>query len=540
MGDVKVTLSSKNAIEGKAGYRYTFNKVEDNKVVGSITIYDYEGDGFDNHDGVVNNKFGEVTSTIFETFMKEDSTKRGYTDAKVDENPATNKKYEDVKGTKKDKGFEITNDNKTEFNLGSLAKNIDYKNPTSSYQNYTDMFKSSSSFSFNPMTMSGAGGVNMPFLFEGGSGCMPTKNVDYAKLSNILSQGRNEISFNETAGIMSDYGMSPFAMDSVITRTFNKILSCFNINFTGQNTLSVDDVTKKKEEDAKKLEALKTEAKNINVTVEEKDNLESLQTKVDAKKLETLKTEATKLKITFEEKITLSELQKLVDDKKAELAKTNTNSSSSTDNKKKDGKEDGKTVTNNKTTKPTTSPTNTTKTTTTPTNITTTTNAAKTTKNVAGQTIVETTDSKGNKVVITMDKNMNIILKTTSYSDGSYKKEMPGDPTFNKPGNISLTVHKDGKAEITCTARRADNLYTPIITHRYENYKDNNTTDLESWTKQGQLISTTVNPNCKSYKPYTFKNRKYELAQEAKKAQENVKKSQDELKKIQDEAKKYN
>lgn len=520
MGDVKVTLNSKNAIEGKSGYSYTFNKVEDNKVVGSITIYDYEGDGFDNHDGVVNNKFGEVTNTIFETLMKEDSTKRGYADTKVDENPVTNKKYEDVKGTKKDKGFEITNDNKTEFNLGSLAKNIDYKNPTSNYQNYADLVKSS--YSFNPGTMPGAGGVNMPLLFEGGSGCMPTNNVDYAKLSNILNQGKCAISGTEIGGLMSDYGMPPFAMDSVITSTFNKILSCFNINFTGQNTSTVDNTTKKNEDDVKKLEALKAEATTLKITFEEKITLTDLQKLVDDKKLESLKAEAKKLGLVINDKDPIETLKtkidnfkKSIEDSRAELEKEKPPTEENNNNKP---------VTTNKTT----TPENKTPVTT------------KTTKNAAGQTIVETTDSQGNKVVITMDKNMNIILKTTTYSDGSYKKEMPGDPTFNKPGNISLTVHKDGKAEITSTVRRADNLYTPTITQRYENYKDNNTTDIESWTKQGTLISTTVNPNCKSYKPYTYNNKKYELAQETKKAEEEAKKSQDKLKKLQEESKKYN
>lgn len=577
MGDVKVTLSSKTEIKGKTGYSYTFNKVEGDKVIGSITIYDYEGDGLDNHDGVVNNNFGEITNTIFGQFAKESGT--GYRPDYIQPaNSKTDKIYEDVKGEKTDKGFKITSDNKTTFNLGSLAKNIDYKNNTFNSASYLNMYKSSA-FSFNPMTMPGAGGVNMPFLFEGGSGYMPTTNVDYAGLSKDRLEAKNMIEGTIIAGMMGDQGIPPMALDSLVVNVFNKFLSRFSngsINLPGQNTPSADNATKKNEENAKKLEALKAEAKNVNVTVEEKDTLETLQAKVDAKKLENLKAEAKTLKITFEEKITLTDLQKLVDDKKAELAKTKvkpqtekkddkpleyTNSGKKikvykndkgnqvheeydANGKKvysceytKDGyiinnyDKDGNAKTLNLTKDGKTMAT-------TPEKTTPVTN--KTTKNEAGQTLVETTDSQGNKVVITMDKNMNTILKTTSYSDGSYKKEMPGDPTFNKPGNISLTVHKDGKAELTCTARRADNLYTPIITHRYENYKDNNTTDLESWTKQGTLISTTINPNCKSYKPYTYYNKKYELAQETKKAQEEAKKSQDKLKKLQEESKRYN
>lgn len=588
MGDFKTYLRSKTHIDNAPGYSYTFEKFEDKngngtldkgeKVVGSIMINDYEN-RIDNHAGVVNNNFGEVTKDDVSLFVK--STTQGcYKETIEKQNSITNKEYADIQGKKTDKGFEITTDNKIESNFGSLVNNVGYKE---SYSTNPYLYNSPAS-SFNPLTMPGASGVSLPFFPGAGADVgIPTLNADPMAYSKFINSYTNIFSSLAMAGTNGEYNTAQYTMPSLVGKMFSDALNIFKVGSmntpTVQNNNSVNNSTVNTDDTTKKLEALKEEAKKLGISVDDKnDNLETLQPKVDAKKLENLKTEATKLGITYDKDIKLDALQKLVDDKKAELEKAKPPTENNDDkpfeynadgkkikvykndkgnqvheeydangkkvysceytkdgyiinNYDKDGNaktlnitKDGKPATTNKTTTPenTTAATN------------------KTTKNDAGQTLVETTDSQGNKVIVTMDKNMNIILKTTSYNDGSYKKEMPGDPTFNKPGNISLTVHKDGKAELTCTARRADNLYTPTITHRYENYKDNNTTDLESWTKQGELISTTVNPNCKSYKPYTYNNKKYELAQETKKAQEEAKKSQDKLKKLQEEAKKYN
>lgn len=124
MTDAKFSLANRANIGTTAGYSYTFNKYDDkNKIVGSIIVNDYEGDGFDSHDGVINKKFGVVTNTIFDGMMAADPKKQAYRDVPdVKMNPTTDKEYVDVKGAKTTEGFNITSPETEEFNLGSLAK----------------------------------------------------------------------------------------------------------------------------------------------------------------------------------------------------------------------------------------------------------------------------------------------------------------------------------------------------------------------------------------------------------------------------------
>lgn len=359
MGDVKVTLASKIAIEGKKGYSYTYNKVDEtNKTVGSLTIYDYEGDGFDNHDGVVNNGFGEVTTNIFSTMMKDNARSGGYQDTKVEENPsAPGKKFAEAKVDKTDTGFNLTNDNKTEFSLGSLAKSIDYK-PTSAFQSYWG-------------AQNGLQG-GFPMFNNGAAGNFAMANVDSQQLAEVAAQAQRMFSFLTISSYMGGVTLPPFALTSAIGDIFNNILNCFGTTNIGTpdagsdaskpastdpfETLkadakalgvTVDDKdtleTLKPKVDAKKLENLKEEAKKLGVTVDEKDTLETLQPKVDAKKLEDLKAEATKLGISYEKDVTLDSLQSLVDDKKG-----NNHSDDGAGNDKKgvDAPYDGKAINN--------------------------------------------------------------------------------------------------------------------------------------------------------------------------------------------------
>lgn len=357
MGDVKVTLAAKTAIDGKKGYSYTFNKTdENNKVVGSLTIYDYEGDGFDNHDGVVNNGFGEITSSLFGTMAKEDG---GYRDTKVAENPSTGKKYDDAKGEKTDKGFNITNDDKTIFSLGSIAKDIDYK-PTSVFSPYGNF--------------QGGFQGGFPMFNNGAAGNFAMANVDSQQLAEVAAQAQRMFSMLTISSYMGGVTLPPFALTSAIGEIFNNILNCFGTTNIGTpdagsdaskpastdpfETLkadakalgvTVDDKdtleTLKPKVDAKKLENLKADAKKLGITVDEKDTLETLQPKVDAKKLENLKAEATKLGITYEKDVTLDSLQSLVDDKKGNVD-NHSGDDKGKDKKGADAPYDGKNINN--------------------------------------------------------------------------------------------------------------------------------------------------------------------------------------------------
>ena len=119
--NIKVMKPVVNKLQnGGTCYEYQkFNDKNDNgkldkgeQVLGSITIYDHENDGFDSHDGVVNNNFGSMAESLWNPMMKQNKTVTEYRDvSNVPANPVTGKTYVDVKGTKNDKGlFTITSE----------------------------------------------------------------------------------------------------------------------------------------------------------------------------------------------------------------------------------------------------------------------------------------------------------------------------------------------------------------------------------------------------------------------------------------------
>ena len=219
MANDKVSLESRSRIGNTAGYKYTFNKLDDNKkIVGSIIVNDYDGDGFDSHDGVINKKFGVVTIPIFESMMAEDRTRRGYEDIPDGPmNPATRQEYKNVKGEETDEGYNITSPETEEFNLGSLA------NPLISKENVTNENNETGNSSTNPFNQSNCNCSELPLFSRTENTCIkPQMHINMAAAQDFYNYFSSKLSRLSTFGmfkpwgIMNDMGCGSFQPDEIM------------------------------------------------------------------------------------------------------------------------------------------------------------------------------------------------------------------------------------------------------------------------------------------------------------------------------------
>lgn len=305
----KVELTSVSQIKDKAGYSYTYSKyansnnnktMDKGEFVGTITINDYEGDGFDNHDGVENNNFGAINEPIFSEMMSKDKTKRGYQDTDLATNPSTNATYADIKGTKDAEGeYTITSNKNEESNLGSLAKQLNVNSNT----NGRSSSSSSATNIASAYQMSTGGNGN---LFGGfnGNACPtnPDVKVDYAKLNAAYNQGVNGLN-----AALGGFGFSgPYSADFSQVKTpgetktlWDNVYAAFGGVTPTNNKPVVTETKKDVVVETKKEES--TTTSNINKDVLIAIGPDKVETTTDDKKI--VKTETDKKQeVTKEEK----------------------------------------------------------------------------------------------------------------------------------------------------------------------------------------------------------------------------------------------
>lgn len=245
MGDnLRVTKAVITKLDKTAGSSYSFNKYNDKnnnnicdkgELIGSIVINDYDGDGFDNHDGAVSNNFGLMPESLWETINKDNTANPTYHDASsVTANPATGKTYAEVKGTKSEKGlFTITSNKTEEFNLGSMAKQVIKKKDTAENNSNNNAGTTVNNQAFtNPyamqMQMMGMGAN----IFGGGfDPSMATSNlkVDNAKLQAACSSGYANLSMALGGYGYGEYSGALAGMNApqAAVKMFNDILAAF-------------------------------------------------------------------------------------------------------------------------------------------------------------------------------------------------------------------------------------------------------------------------------------------------------------------------
>lgn len=258
--NLKITPAIVTKIDKTAGSSYTFNKYNDKnnngicdkgELVGTLILNDYDGDGFDSHDGGINKNFGNLPETLF-THMNEQNTacQTFHDSSSVPANPVTGKTYADVKGYKCTSGIFTIASNKTEeFNLGSLEKQVVNKKETpETGKNTTAGTTANNQTTTNPYSAQSMG-IN-PMMFCGMNGFDPsmagltTSNlkVDNAKLQAACSSGYANLTM-----ALGGYGYGEYSgalagvkAPQAAVKMFNDILAAFDSSLSTANNQNVE------------------------------------------------------------------------------------------------------------------------------------------------------------------------------------------------------------------------------------------------------------------------------------------------------------